>query len=112
MDLTLLRALTLGTNLLVLAAVGGVAVIAVVIAMRLTRLDRCREAAWVIALAWAGYLVLRMSTVLLRGFLPYIEHHLVLRWVDFGVELLCMGAMVVCGVGLFLLRRARGGAHG
>jgi hypothetical protein len=87
-------------------------VIAVIMAVRLTRLDRCREAAWVLALGWAGYLVLQMSTVLLRGFLPYIDHHLVLRWVDFAVQLLGMGAVLVCGAGMFMMRRARGGEHG
>lgn len=112
MDLTLLRALTLGTHLLVLAALGAVAVVAALTAWRLTRLDRCREAAWILAAGWAGYIVLHMSTVLLRGFLPYIAHHLVLRWVDFGVQLLSVAAVAVCGAGLFLMRRAGGGARG
>jgi hypothetical protein len=99
-------------SVLRLGLVGVVAVVAAIVALRLTRLDLCREAAWVHALGWAGCFVFQLSTVLLRVLRPGVAYAAGLRWIDLGIQLLTMGSLLVVGVGLLLMRPARGGGRG
>jgi len=87
----------------------GVASIAVVVALSLTKKRICREAAWLLALglvaSWTVSLLHSIIDVLIMPMMGWG----VTRWISYGLDVVDLLCFAVIGAGLYMFRVPRGG---
>ncbi len=84
----------------------GVGVVALVVAIRLTRQRICREAAWLLAVGWlASWSVSLLRTVAELLLMPNLGWGMV-RWGIWALDLLDLCCFMAILVGLFMFRPA------
>ncbi len=85
-----------------------VGLIALGIAIKLTRQRMCREAAWLLALGWLATVALAVVQLIVDLVLMRAIGWGVGQWLTYGVDLLTLCSFGIMAVGLFMLRPARG----
>ncbi len=86
-----------------------VALVAVVVAVGLTRRRLCREAAWLMAAGWLASAVLYLVEIVINHLLMPVIGWTVGQWLNYGLDLLYMVCFVVIAVSLFMFRPPAGG---
>ena len=85
-----------------------VALIALGVAIMLTRQRLCREAAWLLALGWLATVALTVVQLIIDQLLMRALGWGVGQWFTYGVDLLTLCSFGIMAAGLFMLRPARG----
>ncbi len=86
-----------------------VGLIAVVVAIRLTKARVGREGAWLIALGWLAACAMDIAWLVADLVLMRFVGWTVMQWVLYGLDLFKLVAVLIVGAGLFMLRPAKGG---
>lgn len=87
----------------------GVGLVAIVVAIQLTRRRLCREAAWVLALGWLASCALTLAHGVVDLLLMPALGWTVGQWLGYGIDLLDMACFGIMAAGLFMFRPGAGG---
>ncbi len=95
-----------GTNLLLSMVVG---LVAVAVAIQLTRRRQCREAAWLLALGWLAGCALALAQLVIDLLLMPVLGYGFAQWFGYAIDVFYLLSFCIMAAGLFMFRLPAGG---
>ena len=86
-----------------------VAIVAIVVAVQLTRRRVSREAAWLLALGWLAWTALSVVHMINDLLVAPMMGWSLSQWISYGTDLLQLCCFAIVGIGFFMIRPAIGG---